>query len=185
LSEEKLIKEIKENPQLFGQVYDQHYNTIFNYCFKRTKDFDTAKDITSETFLKAFLKINKFNWRGISLRSWLYKIATNEINLHYRSKKYRPAVLSEIGWENFPESTADQAALREERTAAEKELEQHAQFMKVQKALDKLPLKYQEVISLKYFEQLKIKEISSILNKPEGTIKSLLSRGLNLLRKQL
>ena len=166
MSEEQLIKGIKENPKLFGLVYDQHYNTIFNYCFKRTKDFNAAKDITSETFLKAFLKINKFNWRGISLRSWLYKIATNEINLHYRSKKYRPAVLSEIGLDNFPESPASQAVLLEEKAIAESELEKHAQFVNVRKALNKLPLKYQEVISLKYFEQLKIREICNILNKP-------------------
>ncbi len=119
------------------------------------------------------------------MRSWLYKIATNEINLHYRSRKYRPSVLSEIGWENFPESSDEQAALREERAAAEKELERHAQFIKVQKALNKLPVKYQEAMSLKYFEQLKIKEICSILNKPEGTVKSLLSRGMALLRQQL
>lgn len=69
--------------------------------------------------------------------------------------------------------------------AAELELERHAQFIKVQKAVRKLPLKYQEVISLKYFEKLKIKEIATIVNKPEGTVKSLLSRGIGLLRHQL
>lgn len=100
------------------------------------------------------------------MRSWLYKIATNEINLHYRSKKYRPAVLSEIGLDNFPESPASQAVLLEEKAIAESELEKHAQFVNVRKALNKLPLKYQEVISLKYFEQLKIREICNILNKP-------------------
>ncbi len=68
---------------------------------------------------------------------------------------------------------------------AELELERYAQFIKVQKAVGNLPIKYQEVISLKYFEKLKIKEIAVIINKPEGTVKSLLSRGIGLLRQQL
>lgn len=185
MSEAKLIQKIKAHPEEFGQVYDTYYALLFNYCYKRLSDFDTAKDICSETFLKAFLNIHKFNYRGISLRSWLYKIASNEIKLYYRSKKYRPSILSEIKYENLSELTLHQASLLEEKANAEAELEKHEQFIKVQTALLQIPLKYQEVISLKYFEGLKIKEISEVLNKPQGTIKSLLSRGLNLLKEKL
>jgi RNA polymerase sigma-70 factor, ECF subfamily len=183
LREEQLINEIKNNPDLFGLVYDEHYSTIFNYCYKRTYDFNSSKDITSETFLKAYLNIHKFKWKGVSLLSWLYKIATNEINLHYRSKKYRPSFLREI---DISETTlAKDRGLLEEKEAAELELEKHEQFLRIQKLLQKLPLKYQEVISLKYFEKLKINEISTVLNKPEGTVKSLLSRGIALMKNQL
>lgn len=168
---------------MFGKVYDLHYGTLFNYCYKRTQDFDSSKDITSETFLKAFLSINKFEYRGISLLSWLYKIAINEINLHYRSKKYRPKLLSELGSDVALQSNP-MAELQDEKAAAEAELAQHKQFVSVQHALRALPLKYQEVVSLKYFEKLKIREISDILDKPEGTIKSLLSRGIQLLKNQ-
>ena len=183
MSEEQLIKEIKENPDRFGLVYDKHYQKIFNYCFKRTKDFNASKDIVSETFLKAFIKIDRFRWKGISLQSWLYKIATNEINLHYRSKKYRPELLNEIG--GSPEVKSSQPDLLKEKEIAEQEMDSHEEFIKVQNEIAKLPFKYQEVITLKYFEKLKIKEISIILGKPEGTIKSLLSRGINLLKQQL
>lgn len=153
--DKELIEEIRNNPDRFGQVYDAHYSTIFNYCFKSTKDFNASKDITSETFLKAFLNINKFKFRGISIKSWLYWIATNEINLHYRSKKYRPTVLREVSGTFSFETSSKQRELVREMEAAELELERHAQFIKVQKAVRKLPLKYQEVISLKYFEKLK------------------------------
>lgn len=183
MKEEQLITEIKENPGQFRLVYDEHYQKIFNYCFKRTKDFDASKDIASETFLKAFININKFRWKGVSLQSWLYRIATNEINLHYRSKKYRPTLLTEIG--NSQPVISKQSDLLKEKEDAEHEMERHKEFNKVQEEITKLPIKYQEVITLKYFEQLKIKEISNILDKPEGTIKSLLSRGLNLLKQQL
>jgi len=94
LSEEQLIKEIKNNLVLFEKIYNQHYTTIFNYCYRRIGDFDASKDITSETFLKAYLNIHKFMWKGIPIISWLYRITTNEINLYYRSKKYKPKLLN-------------------------------------------------------------------------------------------
>lgn len=183
MSEEQLINEIKKNPILFGRVYDAHYRTIFNYCYRRTRDFNASKDITSETFLKAFINIHRFKWRGVSLLNWLYRIASNEINLHYRSKKYRPSLLNEI---DISESALlNERGLSKEKEAAESELGKHEQFLLVQKFLEKIPLKYQEVISLKYFEKLKIREISSVLNKPEGTVKSLLSRGIAMIRDQI
>ncbi|SMO51047.1 RNA polymerase sigma factor, sigma-70 family [Saccharicrinis carchari] len=128
-------------------------------------------------------KLNKFVWKGVPIQNWLYRIATNEIKLHFRSKKYRPTLLNEIDGSKVKASKL--TALLLEKEAAEHEMEKHETFIRVQYEVVKLPVKYQEVIALKYFEKLKIKEISSILNKPEGTIKSLLSRGLKLLKQQL
>lgn len=181
MNDKDLIEAIKKDPKQFGAIYDAHYSTIFNYCFKRTQDFNTSKDIVSETFLKAFLNIGRFKWKGISIKSWLYKIATNEVNLHYRSKTYHPRLLNDIG----AKLSATTKSMEDEKIMAEKELEKHEQFLKVQKVLYQLPVKYQDVISLKYFEKLKIKEISAILGKPEGTVKSILSRGLNMLKDKL
>jgi len=185
LSEEQLILRIKEDPKHFGIVYDQYYAAIFNYVYKRTGNFDVSRDITSETFLKAFLNIGKFSWRGISLLHWLYRISTNEINLHYRSGKYRPVLLSEMDQEDLYSSFDQSPDLLDEKTRAEREFEKYEQFVKVQQALARIPLKYQTVISLKYFEKLKIREIGEVLKKPEGTIKSLLSRGISLLKREL
>lgn len=183
MSEEQLIKEIKNNPLLFEKIYNQHYTTIFNYCYRRTGDFDASKDISSETFLKAYLNIHKFIWKGIPIISWLYRITSNEINLYYRSKKYSPKLINGIYSESLISTNIEK--LEEEKSKAELEMEKHKLFMKVQDALRKIPFKYQEVIILKYYERLKIKEISSILNKKEGTVKSLLSRGISMLREKI
>jgi len=183
LREEQLIKEIRINPDKFEKIYNQHYQTIFNYCYRRTGDFDTSKDITSEIFLKAYLNIHKFKWKDIPILSWLYRIATNEINLFYRSQKYSPTFISEI-YSNYS-ITVSLEDLVEEKSNAEAKLHKDKQFVQVQDAIKELPLKYQEVISLKYFEQLKIKEIGTILNKKEGTIKSLLSRGISKLKEKM
>ena len=150
LSEEQLINEIKKNPNLFGCIYDEHYSTVFNYCYKRTHEFDAAKDIASETFLKAYLKIHTFKWTGVPIIAWLYRIAINEINLYYRSQQYRPSMINESGIAYA--LAAKEQELYQEKMEAQNELESHEQFIEVQKILKTLPLKYQEVIALKYLK---------------------------------
>ena len=85
--------------------------------------------MASETFLKAFVSINKFKWKGVSLLSWLYRIATNEINLHYRSKKYRPSLLSELGMVSSQLSESKSNELLKEKSSAQQELEKHEEFI--------------------------------------------------------
>lgn len=82
-------------------------------------------------------------------------------------------------------SVADPSTLDEERQAAEHELERNEEFARVRRALTRLPLKYQEAIALRYFEEKSVVEVAEILGKPEGTVKSLLSRGLERLRRTL
>jgi len=65
---------------------------------------------------------------------------------------------------------------------AQEKLKQHQDFLKIQEKISKLSIKYQEVITLRFFEKKKLKEISEILGKKEGTIKSLLHRGLEKLK---
>ena len=184
VNEEQLLIRIKKNPKEFGVLFDLYYKRILGYALRRTLSYDLSKDITAETFLKAFLKIKGFRWKGISISSWLYKIATNEINYYYRKQKYSPASLDEL-LDNNEFDLINKEGLEEERDKIEQELKSHYDFIVVQKKLEKLPPKYQEVIALKYFEEKSIKEISEILEKKEGTIKSLISRGLQKLRESL
>jgi len=74
--------------------------------------------------------------------------------------------------------------MAEDRKEIEDELQRHTQFLTILRELKKLPVKYQEVISLRYFEEKDNKEIVEILNINEGTLKSLLSRGLEKLRQK-
>ena len=71
----------------------------------------------------------------------------------------------------------------EELLEAEVELKRHEQYLALHDNIYKLDIKYQEVITLRFFENKQINEISEILGKKEGTIKSLLHRGLKKLRK--
>lgn len=179
--EQLLLEKIRTDPNEFGVVFDQYYNKIFGYVLRRTLNYDLAADIVAETFLKAFLKINDFKWKDISISSWLFKIATNEINGYYRKQKYSPCSL-DLLLDRGEFDIANTESFEGERTRIEEELNHYDDFISVQKKLEKLPVKYQEVIALKYFEEKSIKEISEILDKKEGTIKSLISRGLRKLK---
>ena len=179
--EAQLIEQCRIDPAAFGQVFDTWYTPIFGYIYRRTADYDLSKDIAAETFLKAFLKISGFRWRGISLSAWLYRIAGNELNQYYRSSKYKPQSLQQLlenpQMERLLHDEAD-----DERDMITKELQAHEDYNRIRVNLLKLDTKYQEVIALRYFEQKTNKEIGLILDKNEGTVKSLLSRGLEKLR---
>jgi RNA polymerase sigma-70 factor (ECF subfamily) len=184
LNEEQLLKDIENDPQKFGLVYEAFYNKIFGYVYRRTTDYEAAGDITAETFLKAYANIGKFKWRNISLLSWLYKIATNELNKYFNSHKYRPHSLSRIQ-EEYGIDIADHSNAETESIKLQDELEKHQDFMKINDSIRKLNTKYQDVISLRFFEHKSINEIALILNKKEGTIKSLLSRGIKKLKENI
>jgi RNA polymerase sigma-70 factor (ECF subfamily) len=180
--EQLIVKEAKTNNESFVKLYDYYYPKILGYCFRRTLDLNLSKDLTSETFLKAFTGIRKYQWRGIPFSSWLFRIASNEMNMLDRKKKYNPDSLTVLK-ESRVFETANTASLIEEKNELEKQLQQSKDFINVQQKLLLLPVKYQEVIALKYFEEKSVKEIAEILEIKEGTIKSLLSRGIEKLKQ--
>jgi len=180
--EKKLVRQAQKSPDAFAKLYDEYHPRIFGYILRRTANLEIAQDITSETFLKALGKLWQFRWRNVSFSSWLYKIATNEINQYFRRAEYRKSTsleqLQEQGFEllspHDPESELIEAQL---------ELKQHQDFLEIQAKIVQLPAKYQEVITLRFFERRQLREIAEILGKKEGTIKSLLHRAIEKLRE--
>lgn len=182
--EEYLIGLIKIDSSEFGVLFDLHYSAIFNYVFHRQGDYELSRDIVSEVFLKAFINIHSFKYKGVPVLFWLYRIANNEIQQHFRKKKYSPSYFS--GAINAKDWNAvNMRSDEEEKNHLEKELQQHENFILIQQKIKLLPIDYQEVIALRYFEQKTIKEIALIKNKKEGTVKSLLSRGIEKLKNLL
>ncbi len=183
LSEEKeLVRRAQKAPDAFAKLYDQYYPKIFGYVLRRTANLEAAQDITSETFVNALRKLWQFRWRNISFSSWLYKIATNEINQYFRKAQYKKSIsLEELQEQGFePISPHDPES---ELAEAQEKLRRHHDFLEIQEKIATLPLKYQEVIALRFFEQKQIKDIAEILGKKEGTVKSLLHRAVERLRE--
>jgi RNA polymerase sigma-70 factor, ECF subfamily len=180
--EQTLIERAKEDPQAFGNLFDRSYPAIFAYVLRRVGKWNDAQDITSEVFLKALKGLWRFRWQGIAFSAWLYRIATNEVGIYFRRAGRAPVSLNQLieqsGFE--PASRDDLIA---EKLEAERQFERHRDFLVARSKIASLPLKYQHVISLRFFEDMSVKEIAAVLGKKDGTVKSLLSRGLRRLRR--
>lgn len=180
--EQALIERAKEDPHAFGELFDKYYDAILNYVVHRTANISLAEELTSNTFFKALKKINSFKWRNVPFSAWLYRIASNEINGYYRKNKNRIYSTIEESHESIEDnlSLADKEIKREEYEIASNML-----FLELHNSIKELKYKYQEVVVLKYFEKKNIAEISEITGKPEGTVKSLLHRGLSQLKEKI
>lgn len=177
--EKELVERAKTDAQAFGALYDEYYGKIFGYVVRRTASVASAQDVTSEAFFKALRNIKSFQWRGIPFSAWLYRIAEHEIANFYSHNGHDRVLTDELKHE----FDLDDVSLEAEVAEAESLLQQQADFLAVHANLSRLSAKYQEVIVLRFFEKKQLKEIAQILGKREGTVKSLLHRGLEKLRK--
>jgi len=182
--EKQLIERARTDPLAFGTLYDAYYQKIFNYVLHRLAKSDVAADITSEVFFKAMTKLHTFSWRDISFSAWLYKIANNEIKMYYRKKERRFFSL-EFLFEHRGFEVPDLQDIEQDYIAAEEEIAKYKQFKQIQEALVQLPILYQEVLVLRFFEEKNLTAISEITGKNLNTIKSLIARGKEKLKKQL
>ncbi len=182
--EKRLVERARKDTASFGFLFDAHYQKIYGYVLRRTADPAVAQDITSEVFYKALKNLWQFRWRSIPFSAWLYRIAGNEVNYYFRAGARRKTTSLDQLVEDTALEIADPHNLIEELNEAEAQIERHQQFLVLQKEIAQLPAKYQEVIALRFFERKKLNEIGEILSKKEGTIKSLLSRGLEMLRQR-
>jgi RNA polymerase sigma-70 factor (ECF subfamily) len=181
MDETDLLNRIRDKPENFAELFKLYYQPIFGYILRRTGSFDDTADIAADTFLKAFRNIHNFRYTCISVKVWLYRIATNEMNLYFRFRQKHSSIFERL---NIQENEIFKNLISDDRKEIESELHKHEQFMSVLKALKMLPIKYQEAIALRYFEGKDNREIAEIMNINEGTLKSLLSRGLEKLRRK-
>lgn len=177
-SERILVENAKKDSEAFGVLFDKYYNDVYKYILYRTANQTLAEDLTSNTFYKALDKLWTFKWRYVPFSAWLIRIASNEINGHFRKQKNR--FITSLEENHLLENS------KNEETSLEQidiEISQNYLFKILHKELLKLKPIYQEVLVLRFFDEKDIKEIGAILGKPEGTIKSLIHRGLNNLKK--
>jgi RNA polymerase sigma-70 factor (ECF subfamily) len=165
--DDMLVAAAGEDTQAAGRLYDRHYEAIFRYIFRCTPDRATAEDLTSNVFLAAFRHLRQLRWRPIRFQAWLYRIATNEIRMHYRKAKRIRAFRSE-----GDSSGMDVSPSASDRSVAAEE------YRLLHEALLRLKPKYRTAIVLRYFEDKTIAEISEITGRKEGTLRCHVHRGL-------
>jgi len=166
-----LVRQAQRNPEAAGRLYDKYYRQILGYVYHSTLDRTLSEDLTSNVFLAAFAHLGRYRWRQVPFRAWLYRIATNEVRMHYRRQR-RIKAAGLVAQEGSAPCADESPAAAEE-------------YRLLHKALLLLSLKYRTVIILRYFEGRTIAEISDITGRREGTVKSQLHRGLTQLQEIL
>jgi RNA polymerase sigma-70 factor (ECF subfamily) len=181
--EQAIIEQSRKDPKAFGAIFDKYYAAILRYAMHRTGNATVASDIAAETFFKALNKLHTYRVTAAPFSSWLYRIANNESSYYFRKRKYEPASYDAAREDGgFPEP-ASREDVEKDFMQIQQQADNNKDFVQLKGMIEIMPVKYQEVITLRFMEDKKISEIAEILGKSEGTVKSLLSRGLDRLRK--
>ncbi len=170
--ERDLVQKAKKGKgEAFGLLYDKYFDPIYRFVFLKTGNKTDAEDISHQVFLSAWQKIEKYEFRGFPFSSWLYKIASNAVIDHWRTKK--PTVSIELVKDDL---LSDLPNFHEEA-------DQKVSLGLVREAIAKLESDQQDVIVMKFVDELSNKEIAATLGKSEGAIRVIQHRALRQLKK--
>ncbi|MFL0093250.1 sigma-70 family RNA polymerase sigma factor [Tenacibaculum maritimum] len=171
---EYIQKAKKKNQMAFNFLLDYFWGSVYNYQLKRTNNDNDAEDITIQTFSKAFNKIETFN-EQYQFKTWLIAISKNVHIDFLRKKKPFLSIETTQEQENEVYSVADDTPSPEDKIIREQNL------AKLLRDIKQLKPKYQQVINLRYFQELSYKEISEQINEPMNNVKIKLLRAKKLL----
>lgn len=169
--EYEILQRSRKDTRAFGALYEKYFDRIFNFIYRQTDDEDLTADLASQTFLNALKNVERFEFRGVPVSAWLYRIATNEVNKHYRKQK-RDRVFS------IEELKVRELIDQAEDGWDEEQVKQLIGFMR------ELPTDMLEVLELRFFEDKDFKEIAFILSITESGAKMRTYRALDRLRKR-
>lgn len=171
LHEYSILDRSKKDPQAFGELYEKYFDRIFSFIYRQTDDEDLTADFCSQTFLTALKNVHRYEFRGVPFSAWLYKIASNEVNKHYRKKK-RTQVFS-----------IEETRVRELMEQANEGYDEEV-LQRLMEYLKELPTDMLRVLELRFFEDKDFKEIAFILDITESGAKMRTYRALDRLRKK-
>lgn len=170
--EQAIVEAAKSNPGQFGVLYEKYYRQVFVFVFRRVGEEEQTGDIVANTFLKAMLALPKYTFKGVPFSAWLFRIASNEINMFFRkSKKERVVSLDKsdlgqmIGENGENDSDENQKLLL--------------------KVLGKLSDDEMQIIELRFFEKRAFVEVGEILSITENNAKVRTYRILEKLKQLL
>lgn len=158
----------------FTNIYETHYAKVLGFVKKRVSNNTVAEDLTSEIFEKVLVSIQDFQWQGITVTAWIFKIARNHIIDYYRkSEKFKgDKSLEDIV--NFLETNVPGVDIEAE--ADEEEIELY-------NAIRELDTEDQYLVYYKFFEELSNKEIADMMNLTETNVGTKLHRTRKKLEK--
>jgi RNA polymerase sigma-70 factor (ECF subfamily) len=171
--EEKLIKSaITGESSAFGRLYDEYQPKIYRFILIKVGHREEAEDLTHQVFLKAWQNIATYEERGLPFSGWLYEIARNQVIDHYRTKQV-----------HTPLDFLEDHLVAEDNH--EQSLDRQISLKKIRTLMSKLTPEQEDVLLMRFVDDLSVQEVSKIMKKSEGAVKLLQHRAIKRLRELL
>jgi len=165
---------VRGESSAYGELYDMYIERIYRFLYIKVGRREDAEDLAQTVFLKALENMPRYKDMGYPFSSWLYRIASNAVIDYYRTS--RPVVdLEDI----------DEAKLGVISKELEVDVQTALDITRVKKALSLIKEEYQDVIVLRFIEDMSVKDVAAFIDKTEGAVKLITHRGLAALRKAL
>lgn len=157
----------------FDEIVRRYTRKMVNVAYQITGDRDQADDIAQETFLRAYKSASRYTEMA-KFSTWLYTIAINLCRNELRRRKFKPYSLEEMA------EREDEGKIRidiaDQRSKPDGDLERKETVLHVQRAIAMVPAKFRVPMVLRDIQDLSYEEIGTMLNLPEGTVKSRINR---------
>ena len=161
-----LVEAAQADSARFVDIYERYVDRIYAFVSRRTGDRAAAEDITSQVFEQALRTIGSFEWRGVPLSAWLFRIASNALADHWRDRARHA--------HDGPPDPPDP-----------RELEEIEQRISLYGHIERLPETQRQVIQMRFVSEKSIREVAAALGRSEGAVKQLQLRALENLRKKM
>ena len=165
-------KAVKGDRNAFAQLYEKHFDRIYRYVYLRLGNRTETEDLTQEVFIRALEAIGSYKWRSSPFAAWLYRIAHNLAVDHYRRQ---PAA---------PQLQLDEELIQD-GSSVDAEVAMRLSRQRLGPAMQQLTPDQQQVLSLRFGQQLTAREVSEIMDKSVGAVEALQHRALRTLHRIL
>lgn len=170
-NEESLVRRAQQHDQTaLTQIYEENFDRIYRYIVLKIGERTEAEDMTQQVFLSAFKSISSFQWKGMPISAWLFRIAHNQI-VDYLRKKTRRATV--------PLNESRAVSNGDPGLVAEKNIE----IEHLVAATKKLTKAQREVIALRFAGGLSVAQVAKVMGRSEGAVKALQHSAIVSLRK--
>ncbi|MGD7054168.1 sigma-70 family RNA polymerase sigma factor [Sutcliffiella horikoshii] len=163
-----------DKEQLIQELMNENGDAVLHLVFTYVKNKTIAEDLTQEIFIKCYEKLEQFNHQS-SIKTWLYRVASNHCKDYLKSWHYRKLLLNEKILNYIPSKAKD----------VEVEVIAKSEEARLTNAVMELPIQYREVVILHYYEELHLSEISAITSVNINTLKTRLKRAREILKEHM